>query len=91
MAVVDPDVLGGMAVIRGTRIPIYDVAASFAAGFPMDRILAAYPSLDADKVELAVIFAEANPAQDRLRLRNELPKGMAIITDRLVSHRGKAG
>jgi uncharacterized protein (DUF433 family) len=62
LVVSDPDTLGGALVISGTRIPVYDVAASLAAGLPMARILAAYPSPDADKVELAAICAEANPA-----------------------------
>ena len=43
IVVSDPDVLGGAPVVRGTRVPVYDVAASVAAGLPMDRILAAYP------------------------------------------------
>jgi uncharacterized protein (DUF433 family) len=46
----DPDILGGTPVIRGTRVPVYDVAASVAAGIPADRILAAYPVLDAEKI-----------------------------------------
>jgi uncharacterized protein (DUF433 family) len=49
LVVADPNILGGSPIIRGTRIPVYDVAASVAAGVPTDRILAAYPSLDADK------------------------------------------
>jgi uncharacterized protein (DUF433 family) len=53
MVVSSPEILSGAPVIRGTRVPVYDVAASVAADIPMDRILAAYPSLDADKVELA--------------------------------------
>jgi uncharacterized protein (DUF433 family) len=91
LAVSDPDTLGGTPVIRGTRVPVYDVAASVAAGLPMDRILAAYPSLDAGKVELAAIYAEANPARGRPRSGGVLPKGAVIITDRRVPHGGKAG
>src|SRR5581483_10472850 len=34
----DPAVLGGMPVIRATRVPVYDVAASVAAGLPIQRI-----------------------------------------------------
>jgi uncharacterized protein (DUF433 family) len=37
----DPDILGGMPVIKGTRLPVYDLAASVRAGIPRDRILAA--------------------------------------------------
>jgi len=87
----DPDVLGGRPVIRGTRIPVYDVAASVAAELPTDRILAAYPALDADKIELAALYAKANPARGRPRLNDELPEGAFIIADRRVPRGRKAG
>jgi uncharacterized protein (DUF433 family) len=87
----DPDVLGGTPVIRGTRVPVHDVAASVAADIPIDRILAAYPTLDAEKIELATIYADANPARGRPRSNDELPKGAVIITDRRVPRRRKAG
>jgi uncharacterized protein (DUF433 family) len=91
LVVSDPDTLGGALVIRGTRVPVYDVAASVAAGLPMDRILAAYPSLDAGKVELAAIYAEANPARGRPRSSDEFPKGAVVVSDRRVPRRRKAG
>jgi uncharacterized protein (DUF433 family) len=52
LVVTDQDVLGCTPVIRGTRIPVHDVAASVAAGIPAERLLAAYPSLNADKIEV---------------------------------------
>jgi len=91
LVVTDPDILGGMPVIRGTRIPVHDVAASVAAGLPTGRILAAYPSLDADKIELATLYVEANPARGRPRSSDELPKGAVIIADRQAARRRKAG
>jgi uncharacterized protein (DUF433 family) len=91
MVVISPEFLGGEPVIRGTRVPVYDVAASVAADTPMERILAAYPSLDADKVQLAAIYAEANPLRGRPRLCPGLPEGAVIITDRRIPRRRKAG
>lgn len=91
LVVTDPDKLGGTPVIRGTRIPVYDVAASVAEGLPTDRILAAYPSLDADTIDLAAIYAEATPARGRPRSSDELPKGAVIVADRRVPRRRKAG
>jgi uncharacterized protein (DUF433 family) len=87
----DPDVLGGTPVMRGTRVPVYDVAASIAAGLPTERILAAYPSLDEEKIELATIYAEANPARGRPRASEDLPKGAIIVAERRVPRRRKAG
>lgn len=91
LIVIDPDVLAGTPVIRGTRIPVYDISASVAADIPIDRILAAYPSLDADSIELATLYAEANPPRGRPRTSAEIPTGAVIIADRGVRRRGKAG
>ena len=91
MVVSDPDVLEGAPVVRGTRIPVHDVAASVAAGIPTERILAAYPSLNMGQVELAAIYAEANPARGRPRTNDELPRGAVVIADRRVPRHRKAG
>lgn len=87
----DPEILGGVPVLRGTRVPVHDIAASVAAGAPLDRILAAYPSLDANQIELATNYAEANPVRDRMRNSDELRKGDAIVADRRVPRRRTAG
>lgn len=81
------EILGGTPVIRGTRVPVYDVAASVSAGIPIDSILSDYSTLDREKVELAAIFAEANPPRGRPRARGELPTGAVIISDRRIPRR----
>jgi len=43
------------------RSPVHDIAA-VASGIPMEGILASYPSLSHGQVELAALYAEANPA-----------------------------
>jgi uncharacterized protein (DUF433 family) len=90
MVVSSPDVLNGTPVIRGTRVPVHDVAASVAAGIPTDRMLAAYPSLHAGKVELAVIYAEANPPRGRPRQNAGPAENAVIITDRRLFRHRKA-
>jgi uncharacterized protein (DUF433 family) len=60
------------------------------SGISTDRILAAYPALDAEKVELASIYTDANPMRGRPCVAGELPKG-SIIADRRVPRRRKAG
>jgi uncharacterized protein (DUF433 family) len=79
---VDDEIVGGTPVIRGTRVPVYDVAASVAAGNPIERILSSYPSLDRDQVDLAALFAEANPQRGRPRKRIVPPSGMKVISSR---------
>jgi len=91
LVVSDAQVLGGAPVFRGSRVAVHDVAASVAAGTPIGRILLAYPSLDAEKIALAAIYADANPARGRPRSNEELPKGSVIVVDRRVPRRGKAG
>jgi uncharacterized protein (DUF433 family) len=86
-----PDVLSGTPVIEGTRIPVHDVAASVEAGLSKARILAAYPSLNADKIDLAALYAKANPARGRPRGGAALPPGTIILTDRRAPRRRKAG
>ena len=87
---VSPEVLSGTPVIRGTRVPVYDVAASVAAGVPRERILAAYPSLDAEKIELASIYAQATPPRGRPRRATRPPRGSKVVTDRRIRIRRKA-
>lgn len=91
LVVIDPAILGGIPIIRGTRVPVYDVAASVTRGLPPERILAAYPSLDIEKIELATIYAEANPARGRPRSNDELPEGAVVVVDRRVPRRRKTG
>jgi len=61
----DPEILGGIPVIKGTRVPVYDIAAAFDAGTPVDRILKSYPSLKDWQVELASVYARAVPPRGR--------------------------
>ena len=57
----DSEILSGMPVIKGTRVPVYDLAASVKAGISRDRILAAYPTIKEHHLDLAVAYAEATP------------------------------
>jgi uncharacterized protein (DUF433 family) len=82
-----PDILSGTPVIAGTRISVYDVAASVEAGIPRQRILAAYPSLESEAVDLAVLYAKANPPRGRPRKEASLPAGATILSDRRIARR----
>lgn len=76
------EILSGTPVIKGTRVPVYDVAASVFAGIPMERILSSYPSINREQVELAALFAEANPLRGRPRQRIVRPAGAKIVSSR---------
>ncbi|MEP6716808.1 MAG: DUF433 domain-containing protein, partial [Terriglobia bacterium] len=79
---IDPEILSGTPTISGTRVPVYDVAASVAASNPMERILSSYPSLNREQVELAALFAEANPLRGRPRQRIAPPSAMKVVSSR---------
>lgn len=82
MVVSSPDLLSGTPVVRGTRIPVHDIAASVEAGLSKARLLAAYPALDEEKIDLAVMYAKANPSKGRPRSSREVPPGAVVRTDR---------
>lgn len=63
----DKDILGGIPVFKGTRVPVRDVAASVRKGIAKERILRAYPGMKEGMLELATIYADANPARGRPR------------------------
>ncbi|MBJ7410389.1 MAG: DUF433 domain-containing protein [Phenylobacterium sp.] len=67
LVVRSPEILSGTPVVRGTRVPVYDVAASVAKGLDPERIAAAYPSLSAKQIELCALYAKANPPRGRPR------------------------
>ncbi len=82
MVVTDPELLAGSEpVVRGTRVPVYNVAASVAAGETPREILASYPSLRPEHIELAVLYAAAEPPRGRPRrpLADRLPAGARLI------------
>ncbi len=90
MIVEDPDILDGTPVIRSTRIPVHDVAASVAAGLSRERIRAAYRDLDDRMIELATIYAEATPARGRPRRPLTLAPDAKIVSERKVARRRQA-
>ncbi|MBK6350463.1 MAG: DUF433 domain-containing protein [Proteobacteria bacterium] len=55
--VVDPDILVGKPVIKGTRISVELLLDRFADGWSYDDILEAYPHLMREQVQAAVAFA----------------------------------
>lgn len=77
MVVEDPEILGGTPVIRGTRIPVHDVAALIDAGTPREELTEIYPRLKPSQLELASIYAKANPQRGRPR-RRHFPRSLTV-------------
>ena len=55
--VVDPQVLVGKRVIKGTRISVELILDRLADGWSVDDILTSYPNLKRDDVQAALAFA----------------------------------
>lgn len=80
---IDSEILGGVPVIKDTRIPAHDVAASLASGIAMSRIRSAYPSLDEEQIELAGLYARANPLKGRPPSREPL-NAAKVLSRRVI-------
>jgi uncharacterized protein (DUF433 family) len=78
-----PDVLRGTPVLKGTRIPVHDIAGLLANGDDPAAIVKAYPQLDREQVRLAAIYASAYPRRGRPRAkpswRSRPPKSSQTI------------
>lgn len=77
MVLEDPEILGGTPVIRGTRIPVRDVASLVDVGTQVQEILEIYPKLTALQIGLASIYAKANPPRGRPR-RRRFPVALTV-------------
>jgi uncharacterized protein (DUF433 family) len=65
VVVEDPEVLHGEPCLKGTRMPVYLVAEMREGGTSVDEMLRSYPSLTADLIEKASIYAAAYPKRGR--------------------------
>jgi len=81
MVVEDAEILCGTPIIRGTRIPVHDVASLVDAGTPVREILEIYPSLTPSNIGLASIYAKAHPQRGRPRRRN-FPSTLTVSVSR---------
>jgi len=55
--VINPEVLSGKPVIKGTRIPVYLILELLAAGMSMDDVLKEYPELTREDIQAALEYA----------------------------------
>lgn len=63
--VIDKAIMGGDPVFKGTRIPVYAIAAMMEAGATEDDLLTGYPKLDARLLRLAMVWVAAHPRRGR--------------------------
>jgi len=54
---VNPEVMDGLPVIAGTRIPVYLILEMLESGLSLDAIREEYPHLTLDQLRAAVSYA----------------------------------
>jgi uncharacterized protein (DUF433 family) len=57
--VVDPEILAGKPVVRGTRIPVELVLKRLAQSLDMQALFASYPRLTEQDVRACIAYARA--------------------------------
>jgi uncharacterized protein (DUF433 family) len=61
---VDPNVMMGKPVIRGTRVPVELILRKLSEGAAVEQLLDAYPRLTADDVRAALAYAADTVAHE---------------------------
>ena len=67
LIVSDPEIMGGLPVFRGTRVPVHMITELLAQGSTPGDLPESYPRLTPEMIRLAPIYAAAFPLQDRRR------------------------
>jgi uncharacterized protein (DUF433 family) len=67
----DPEIMGGVPVFAGTRVPVSVVLGSVAAGVSLDRLQASYPFLTEAHIQAAKV-SEVELPPDRPQRLSEL-------------------
>lgn len=55
--IVDPEIMGGKPVIKGTRIPLYIIIQMVRDGLSFDKIIEEYPRLTVEDIQAALDYA----------------------------------
>jgi uncharacterized protein (DUF433 family) len=63
---VDPAVLVGKPVVRGTRLAVEFILDLVAGGWSFDEVLANYPGLTVEDIRACVAYAKDVLAKDRV-------------------------
>ena len=53
----DPEIMGGVPVVRGTRVPVYVVLEGLEAGQTCEDLLREYPALTTEDVQASIRHA----------------------------------
>ena len=66
--VVDPGVMGGKPVIKGTRLTVEHILKELAGGLSQAELLDAHPRLTPDDIRAACAYAAALLAEEQIHI-----------------------
>jgi len=67
LVIVDPEIIGGNPVFRGTRVPVHLIDEKLRLGETVERLREDYPRVAEEMIRLAPIYAAAHPLRGRPR------------------------
>jgi uncharacterized protein (DUF433 family) len=67
LIVEDPEIQGGIATFKGTRLPVYQIGSLLQQGVAEKELREDYPNLTPEMIAAARIYAQANPRRGRPR------------------------
>lgn len=68
--VVDPTIMVGKPVVKGTRIPVDLILKKLAQGIPNEEILKDYPRLTQNHIQEILAYAHSLVAKEEVHLLN---------------------
>ena len=86
---VDPEVLGGAPVFKGTRVPIETILGSLDAGEEFGRLRQSYPFLTEELAEAARVYATVRPRRGRPPRLSEVAPTVEVKSSKVVRPAGR--
>jgi uncharacterized protein (DUF433 family) len=87
---VDPGVMGGRPVFRGTRVPIETVLASLEAGDTLELLREGWPFLTPAHIDAARVYLAVNPRRGRPRRAGEANPKLRLTQRQVLRPAGPA-
>lgn len=81
---VSADVMGGLPVFAGTRVPIDIVTASLDKGIAMERVVDSYPFVTPKLVEAAKVYQLVHPRRGRRRSLGDTHPDWKVLETKVV-------
>jgi len=84
-----PDVMGGMPVFAGTRVPVSTVLGSLEEHVPLARLKASYPFLTEAHIQAAKVYCEVHPRRGRPRRLVDVNPALTPRSSRIIERTAK--